>query len=84
MGAMITLTPDPQNPDRLLLTSTVSLYLDKLLVQTLDDVIAIQIKEQAAKDLQGNKQVKKVIAEAAQRKLLTLLGVKEEDANGSR
>ena len=81
---MIVLVPDPNDSQKLVLTATVSMYIDRLLVETLSDSIADQIKEQAAKDLQGNKQVKKVIAAAAQKKLLDLLGVKEEDANGSR
>lgn len=81
---MIVLVPDPNDSQKLVLTATVSMYIDRLLVETLSDSIADQIKEQAAKDLQKNKQVKKVIAAAAQRKLLNLLGVKEEDANGSR
>ncbi len=80
---MIALTPDPQNPDKLILTATVSMYLDKLMVQTLDDQIAQQITTQAVKDLQKNKAVKKAIAAAAQKKLLDLLGVQAEDANGN-
>ena len=75
---MIVLTPDPTNPDGLIFTCTVSVYLDKLLVETLSDEIAVTITEQAKKDLRSNAAVKRQIAKVATKKLMTMLGVEEE------
>lgn len=71
---MITLTQDPLNPDRLVLSATVTLYLDKLLLTTLSQEVDAAIREQAVKDLQHNRAVKRGIAKAATQKLLTMLG----------
>lgn len=71
---MVTLTTDPTNPDRLVLTATVSVYLDKVLLQTLNEEVTQAIREQAIKDLRSNTAVKKVIARAATAKLLSMLG----------
>jgi hypothetical protein len=67
------------NPDRLIFTATVSIHLDKLLVETLSDEIALAITEQAKKDLRSSAAVKKQIAKAATTKLLTMLGVPAEE-----
>jgi hypothetical protein len=79
LGAMmVTLTPDPSNPDRLVLSVTITAYLDKVLLQTLNEEVASAVREQAVKDLRSNKAVKAAIAKAATTMLLSLLGVKEE------
>jgi hypothetical protein len=72
---MITLVPDPSNPNRLTLTATVSIYLDKLLSDALSDEVSALVRQQARKDIQTNKAVKREIALAAQRLLLGMLGV---------
>jgi len=74
---MVTLTQDPNNPDRLTLTATVTVYLDKLLLTTLSEEVTSTIREQAIKDLRSNTTVKKAIAKAATEKLLTMLGAGE-------
>ena len=84
---MIAIQQDPNDATKLIVTATVTLYLDRLMVETLNAEIAEQITDRARKDLTKNRQVKKVIAEAAQHKLLELLGVPATprgDANGSR
>ena len=80
---MVTLTQDPNNPDKLILTQTVVLYLDKVLLTTLDAALASAIQEQAVKDLQHSTAVKKLIAKAATEKLLKMLGFIEEVPNGN-
>jgi hypothetical protein len=74
---VIVVTKDPSNPDRLILTQTVTLYLDRTLLETLSTEVEAAIRRQASTDLKKNPQVKKAIAEAATRKLLAMLGVPE-------
>lgn len=71
---MISITADPANPDKLILTAAVTLYLDRLLVATLNSEIKAAIHQQAAKDLKSNRAVKKEIAAASTRLLLGMLG----------
>lgn len=75
---MITVTQDAMNPTRLLVTQTVSFYLDRILIDTLSDELAQLIRNQARKDLKSNPEVKKAVAEAACKKLLAMLGVEEK------
>lgn len=75
---MISITTDPTNPDRLILTQTVSLYLDRVLLSTLSAEVTEAIREQAAKDLKQSKPVRRAIAAAARAKLLGMLGVPPE------
>jgi hypothetical protein len=72
---MINITADPQNPNKLVLTQTVTLYLDKLLTDILSEEVAIAIQTQAKKDLLHNKQIKKAISAAAFQLLKERLGV---------
>jgi len=78
---MIQLTQDPTNPDRLILTAAVTLYLDRLLVSTLSAEVETAIREQAVRDLKSSRAVKKQIAEAATEHLLKLLGVTPDSPN---
>ena len=75
---MVQLTPDPSDPSKLILTQTVTLLLDRTLVETLSDEVQAAIRRQAARDLKRNPGVQKAIASAAQAKLLELLEVKVE------
>jgi hypothetical protein len=75
---MITITQDPMNPMRLLVTQTISFYLDKVLKGSLEAELEDLIRAQARKDLKSNPEVKKAVAEAATKKLLAMLGVKEK------
>jgi hypothetical protein len=78
---MITLTPDPNNPDKLTLTATVTMYLDRLLTDVLSEEIATAIRERAIRDLQTNAAVRKQIAATATQKLLTMLGCEPPKEN---
>jgi len=77
---MVTITPDPANPDRLVLSLTITAYLDKVLLQTLQEEVTTIIREQAIRDLRGNKTVKALIAKAATTKLLSMLGASEQES----
>ena len=70
---MVSITTDPQNPDKLFLTATVSLYIDRLLIEALSDEIKRRITWQASRDIKNNPEVKKQIAKAASKKLLQML-----------
>lgn len=76
---MIQLTVDPADPNKLTLTATVTLFLNRLVSDVLSEEVSAQVRAQAKKDLQSNRAVKKAIADAAQRLLLGLLGVAEQD-----
>ena len=71
---MINIVPDPTNSNRLTLTITQTLYLDRLLSDVLSDEVSAMVREQARKDMRGNKSAKRLIAMAAQRLLLGMLG----------
>ena len=71
---MVTITVDPKDPSRLILTATATLYIDRVLVETLNSEVESAIRTQARKDLKGNKEVQKQIAEAATQRLLSMLG----------
>lgn len=77
---MISIIADPLNPDRLILSAAVTIYLDRILVSILSDEVEAAIRAQAVKDLQGNKAVQKQIAQAATAKLLQMLGVDSPDS----
>ena len=72
---MIAIQQDPLNPDRLILTATVTLYLEQVMLRSLLSEIGDRIRFQARKDLKSNPEVKRKIAEAATTKLLKMLGV---------
>jgi hypothetical protein len=72
---VIQVTADPANPERVAVTATVTVYLDTVTLRALSDEIEKAIRAQAAKDLKSNPEVRKVIADAAQAKLLGMLGV---------
>lgn len=86
---MISLTVDPQNPDKLILSATVVMYLDRILVESLSDELEKGIREQAVKDIQKSRAVKRAVADAAQKKLLAMLGIEatpavQENSNGNK
>ena len=71
---MIHITVDPSDPNRIILTATVTMYLDRLLSDALGNEVADAVREQARKDMKNNKIVKKAISDAAHRLLLGMLG----------
>jgi hypothetical protein len=75
---MITITKDGANPDKFVVSQTIVMFLDKVMLSSLSDEIEKTIRAQAIKDLRHNPEVKKVIAEAATKKLLAMLGVEEK------
>ena len=72
---MVSIQQDPDNPDKLLVSMAVTLFLDKVAVSALSDEIEKAVREQAIRDLQDNKEVKLAVFKAAQRLLLQKLGV---------
>jgi hypothetical protein len=78
---MISLTKDPTDHTKLVLTATVTLYLDRILVETLSDEIEKAIRLQATKDVKSNKEVRDTIAKAATNRLLDMLAVQTEPPN---
>jgi hypothetical protein len=74
---MISILADPSDPSKLVLSATVVLYVDRILLSSLSSEIETAIRAAAVKELRGNRAVKKVIAEAAVSKLLSMLGVHE-------
>lgn len=74
---MVTITSDPQNPDRLALTATVTIYIDRLLTDVLSTEVASAIRQRAVKDLTRSRKVRQAISEAAGKKLLGMLGCGE-------
>lgn len=80
---MISLAADPNNPDRLTLTQTTVLYLDRVASDVLSEEVAAAVRDTARKNLQSNKAVRREIADAATRLLLGMLGVPPADAAGT-
>lgn len=78
---MVSITQDPKNPNQLIVTQTVTIFLDKILVSSLSEELAAIIRQQAHKDLKKNKTVQQAVAEAASKKLLTMLGVGNDSEN---
>lgn len=75
---MVSISKDPANPDRLVVTVTVTAFIDKICLETLSDEIEIAIRERAIKDLRKSRKVKAAISGAASQRLLDMLGVKPE------
>lgn len=71
---MISVTVDSQDPTKVILTSTVTLYLEKIALAALSDVIEAAIRKQAEEDIKTNETVQKKVSEAASALLLHLLG----------
>jgi hypothetical protein len=74
---MVTLTVDPKDSSRLVLTETVTLYLDRILLETLGSEVESSIREQAIKDLRKNKSLRAAVQASATKRLLGMLGVEE-------
>lgn len=80
---MVSITQDPKNSNQLIVTQTVTIFLDKILVSSLSEELATIIRQQAHKDLKKNKIVQQAVAEAASKKLLNMLGVGNDPENNS-
>ena len=77
---MVSIQADPANPDKLILTAAVTLYVDRVLTDVLSAEVAAAIRNQAIKDLTRSVAVRKAITAAAQVKLLQMLtGEKNDD-----
>jgi hypothetical protein len=72
---MVSLQIDPDNPNKIILSATVTLLLERTLLETLNSAVTDAIRAQAKKDLKGNKEVQREISQAATRLLLGMLGV---------
>lgn len=74
---MVHIQPDPQNPDRLILTQTVQVFLDKLLLQTLGGEVEAAVKEKAREDFR-KPAVQKELRRLATAHLARILGIEEK------
>jgi hypothetical protein len=79
---VIQLAVDPSNPERVVLTSTVTLYLEKVALAALSDEVEKAIRAQAVADLRKNPEVRRKIAGAAEARLLSLLGMGDDQGRG--
>ncbi len=77
---MVQVFQDATNPEKVMVSATVTFWIDKILLSTLADELEKNIRHQAIKDLKHNPEVKKAVAEAASKKLLSMLGVEETSA----
>lgn len=75
---MVSAMIDPGHPERVALTVTVTMYLDKLLQDVLSAEVAEAIRGKAIEDLKTNPDVQAKIAAAASAKLLAMLEAKPE------
>jgi hypothetical protein len=71
---VVSITTDPDNPERLILSATVTLFLDRLLLTSLSDELQRIVREQAVKDLQAQP-VQKELRRLATAHLAKLLGI---------
>jgi hypothetical protein len=70
---MVSLTQDPKNPEQLIVTATVTVIINKVLIETLTDELTMAIREAAKEDLKSNPIVRQQVAKAAVAKLLAML-----------
>jgi hypothetical protein len=75
---MVQVFQDAMNPGKVAVSATVTVWVDAILFRSLSDELEKAIRHQAIKDLKHNPEVKKAIAEAASKKLLSMLGVEIE------
>lgn len=71
---MITITPDPNNPEKLILTATTTLWLDRVLLESLSDEIGKAVRQKAIEDL-NTRGVQKELRNLVTQYLAKLLGV---------
>jgi hypothetical protein len=71
---MVSITSDPQNPEKLILSATVTLWLDKLLLTTLSEELQRIVREKAIEDLQAPA-VQRELRRLATAHLAKLLGI---------
>ena len=75
---MVEIKQDPKNPDKVIVNAMVTLYLDKVVLETLGKEIAAAVQEQAKKDLK-TRAVQRELARLSTKYLASLLGIKEEE-----
>lgn len=80
---MVSITQDPKNPNKLVVTLAVTVFLDRILESSMSEELATIIRQQAHKDLKKNKVVQQAVSEAASKKLLSMLGVGNGSENNS-
>lgn len=69
---MIELRQDPSNPEKIILTATVTLFLDRLLLSALGEELEAAIREQAKRDL-ASRALSKELKSLATKKLTSML-----------
>lgn len=70
---MVSITQDPKNSEQLIVTATVTVFINKVLIETLSDELKTAIREQAKEDLRSNQEVRQKVAKAAVAMLLAKL-----------
>lgn len=78
---MVQITPDPLNPEKLILTATATLWLDKVLIETLSEELQRIVREKAIEDLKAPG-VQKELRRLATAHLAKLLGIEEQKQDG--
>ena len=73
---MIEIKPDPSNPERKIVTATVTLWIETALLTSIAKELEEAIAEQAKKDLQS-KAIRKEIRALATKKLVAMLEEKK-------
>lgn len=71
---------DSADDTKFTLTPAVAAYLDRVIADQLASDVAEAVRRRALRELRSNPQVKKVIAKAAERKLMQMLSVSAAEA----
>ena len=79
---MVSILKDPSNPDKLVLSVTATIYIDRIALEALTSEVEEAVRRQAIRDIKKNPKVQKAIAEAATRLLLGMLGVAIGEPDG--
>ena len=76
---MVSITSPAGDPTHVVVTATVTLYLDRLLVDTLSSELEKSVREAAVRELENNQEVKLAVFKAAKAKLLAMLEVETKE-----
>jgi hypothetical protein len=80
---LVTIQPDPANPDRLILTQTVQVFLDKVLLKALNEELEQIISAKAREDFK-KPQVQKELRRLATNYLAKILGIEGPKAQENK
>lgn len=74
---MVSAIVDPSHPERVAVTVTITMYLDKLMTEALSTEVSDAVRRKCVEDIHTNEEVKQAIAKAATAKLLSMLEAKQ-------